>query len=100
MDPLRSYIRLVLESSPSKKHLRLTILDADSTGGTSHLNATWSPHEEQEMPMAQHLAWSEELEDIDPEEDERGPVPPQPERVHIYPDIHTRGQYDNVTWQR
>lgn len=51
--------------------------------------------------MAAHLVAGEELEEpeIDPG-DERGPVPPQPESIHVFPDPYVRGQYDNVTGPR
>jgi len=90
-----------MESSPSRMHITQQTLDADSTGGVSHLRQQWQEPTEEEPRMAAHLEWGEELEEdpVDPE-DERGPVPPQPEAVHIFPDPYTRGQYDNVTGPR
>ena len=102
---LRNFIRLVIESAPSKLTLgKRPFLSADSTGyeASSHLYSSIPRGvKEAEPPLAPHLRWAEEFESDDAEqEDEHGPVPPQDEYVRISPDPYTRGQYDNVTWQR
>lgn len=99
MDVLRQYLRLVLESSPSRMNLRMSALDADSAPA-SHLDSKFEEAEpEEEIPMAQHLLRGEDEEEID-YDDCRGPIPPQEEKTTVFPDPYVRGQYDNVTWAR
>lgn len=98
---LREFIFLALESAPSRLRLRAKELSADSTGfETSHLDQPFVElGDDEDIKMAQHLEWGENLESNDVD-DTFGPVPPNAADPRSLPDPFVRGQYDNVTWAR
>lgn len=100
---LRHFVRLlVLESAPSRVALRAKELSADSTGAeTSHLNQSPAQAEnDEDVKMAQHLEWGEQIDPEFADEDRFGPVPPIGADPRSLPDPFVRGQFDNVTWER
>lgn len=99
---LAEYVRLTLESAPSRLKLQAKELSVDSSerdGFQSHLDQPWiEPPDEEDIKMAQHLEWGEML-DPEVETEDLGPVPPAGMDPRALPDPFVRGQYDNVTWE-
>lgn len=89
------------ESAPSKLHMREPYLSADSTGyENGHIDDVpldlEKIEDDDDMSLAPHLR--DELDSL--KSQTYGPVPPKGIDPHAYPDMFTRGQYDNVTWSR
>ena len=97
---LKEYLKLILESTPSKLNIKQQTLSADSTGfETSHLNKIpLNDDEDEDMLLSPHLQFAEENEETTIPD--LGPVPPLAGGAHCYPDPFVRGQFDNVTWER
>lgn len=101
MEVLREFLRLIIESSPSRLNLKMSTLDANSFP-PSHLDSYFQESEaDGELELASHLKHAEDVEQLeyDPQ-DVRGPIPAYQEKTVVFPDPYVRGQYDNVTWSR
>ena len=98
---LREYLKILLETAPSKLNIKQQILSADSSvyPESSHLNKIPSFEEEEEnIKLAPHLQYAEDEEETTIQD--VGPVPPMAGGSHAYPDPFVRGEYDNVTSNR
>lgn len=98
---IREYVRMVLESAPSKLKVREPYLSSDSTGyENDHLNRAptddLKQKELEDDDLAPHLR--DQL--ADDEFQVYGPVPPTNNDPLSIPDPFVRGQYDNVNFGR
>ena len=57
---LKEYLKLILESAPSKLNIKQQTLSADSTGfETSHLNKVPLNDEDEDLLLSPHLQFAE-----------------------------------------
>lgn len=98
---IREYIRLVLESAPSKLNIREPYLSSDSTGyENSHLDRAPTNDLKQEELEDDDLAPHLKDQLADDEFQLHGPVPPTGTDPLSIPDPFVRGQYNNVNFGR